>query len=143
MNLTLKTIVYSDIPFGVSKCTLGSWNGIEYTIPRKLISKKNKIIFDISKDTCVYILSGEYNGDTAYYIGETEDLFKRIHDQHKEDWWNKVIIFTGKKESELNKAQIKYIESTLYEMAKINEKNKKFIVMNLNTPKKSTLDEFK
>lgn len=51
------------------------------------------------------------------YIGETEELFKKLvkHLGEKE-FWNEAVVITSK-DSNLNKAHIKFLESKMYEKA--------------------------
>ncbi|WP_285396086.1 GIY-YIG nuclease family protein [Lysinibacillus sp. fls2-241-R2A-57] len=74
--------------------------------------------------TGVYMLFGRNEDDKeAVYIGEAEEVFKRLQDRLREkDFWNEVIVFISKDEN-LNKAHIKYIENKIYEKAKATNRN--------------------
>lgn len=65
------------------------------------------------------------------YIGEAENIIKRLS-QHlnEKDYWNEAIVFISKDEN-LNKAHIKYLENRLHQIASnVN----RYEVKNSNTP---------
>lgn len=66
----------------------------------------------------VYLLLGEQGGQPCAYVGESEDIAKRIrqHDAAK-DWWTSAVLVTttGNK---LNKAHVRYLEARLIEEAR-------------------------
>ncbi len=69
----------------------------------------------------IYLLIGPSELELqAYriYIGETDDLPRRLDDHHNrnKDFWNRVIVFTSKDEN-LNKAHIRYLEARLIGLA--------------------------
>jgi len=92
----------------------------------------------------VYFLIGR-NDDQIMekvYIGESEDVLCRIN-QHlvagSKEWqdWTECIMFLSKSD-ELNKAKIKYLESSLCELAKDADRCE---LNNGNKPRKSALSE--
>jgi K+ transporter len=72
------------------------------------------------------------------YIGEAENIFRRLSHHIKEkDFWNDAIVFISKDEN-LNKAHIKYLENRLHEIAiHANRYN----VINSQTPTQSGISE--
>jgi len=88
----------------------------------------------------VYFLFGydENKERPQVYIGEAEDILKRLK-QHldKKDNWNEAIAFISKDEN-LNKAHIKYLEHRFYSIAK---ESSRYTVDNSNTPTKSSVSE--
>ncbi len=69
----------------------------------------------------IYLLVGPAESGllaTRIYIGETENLPGRldIHNKNK-DFWSRAIVFTSK-DSNLNKAHIRYVEARLIGLAK-------------------------
>jgi len=66
--------------------------------------------------TGIYILLGSNEKGELIYIGETEEIRKRIkqHAQNK-DWWNSAILITDS-DDHLHKSHVKYIESRLIEI---------------------------
>ena len=126
-------------PLGIVRYSCYDWQGAQYKIPRNMIFSNQPTVQNLANQTCVYILAGEYNGKSAYYIGEAENCIARIKQHKNEDWWNDALIFVGNHEYPLDKAQVKYIENALYLEAKNNAKNKSFTLMNSNTPATSSL----
>jgi len=88
----------------------------------------------------VYFLFGydDINDKPLIYIGEAEDIIKRLK-QHleKKDNWNEAIAFISK-DSNLNKAHIKYLENQFYSIAKECDR---YSIDNSNTPTKSSVSE--
>lgn len=121
------------------KCELSNWTGLAFRIPRTMIQKSSSRI-ELSY-TGVYFLIGhdEEQGDSVY-IGEAEGILKRINQHITNDkWqdWTECIVFVSK-DDELNKAQVKYLESSLYELA---QKAGRCRLQNMNHPTKSSLSE--
>jgi hypothetical protein len=86
----------------------------------------------------VYILIGENYDGSLIYIGESDDIGRRIkeHDS-KKDWWATAIFVTSSGE-QLNKAHIRYLESLLVDKARqVN----KIALDNGNMPTQSKLNE--
>lgn len=121
------------------KCELSNWTGLAFRIPRTMIQKssgRTELTY-----TGVYFLIGhdDEQGDTVY-IGETEGIIGRINEHIiKDKWqdWTECIAFVSK-DDELNKAQVKYLESSLYELA---QKAGRCRLQNMNHPTKSSLSE--
>lgn len=111
-------------------------------IPRNKISElsKHEVINKHLNDPCVYLLFGETDlGKTETYIGEAEELLKRLKRQdYQKDFWNIVLCFVSAKKNHLNKAHIKFLESHAYNKAR--EVNR-VRLHNLNIPKKSRLTQ--
>lgn len=101
---------------GTVRCELGNSNIVAYKIP-KIALKECKDREEI-KYAGVYILFGDEDGEPHAYIGETENIYKRLS-QHvtNKDFWNESIIFI-RSDNSFNRGNIKYLESYLYEKAK-------------------------
>ena len=121
------------------RCELSNWTGLAFRIPRTMIARcsdRTELTY-----TGVYFLIGrdEEQGDSVY-IGEAEGILKRIN-QHisKDTWqdWTECVVFVSK-DDELNKAQVKYLESSLYELAQDAGRCR---LQNMNHPTKSSLSE--
>ncbi len=115
---TIKLILIDGDTNGRLTCELSNWTGKAYKIPRNSI----KICSDRPElqTTGVYMLLNK-NADLSekgqLYIGEAEDIFKRLIQHVKEkDFWNEAIVLISKDEN-LNKAHIKYLENRLHEIA--------------------------
>lgn len=121
------------------KCELSNWTGLAFRIPRTMIQRTSDRA-ELSY-TGVYFLIGhdEEQGDSVY-IGETEEFLNRINEHIlKDKWqdWTECVVFVSKDDG-LNKAQVKYLESSLYEFAL---KAGRCHLENVKHPTKSSLSE--
>lgn len=92
----------------------------------------------------VYFLVGKSDDQMRdrIYIGESEDVLKRINEhimKKDQEWqdWSECVIFTSS-DDQLNKAKIKYLESSLYTLAIDADRAE---VNNQQNPTKSSLSE--
>lgn len=133
-------IMESGDPNGIIILKLSNWNGLCFKFPRKQLSKLKDYNDDIKDNPCVYLLLGEEDMIPVCYVGETDDAITRMS-QHKEDYWNEVLIFIGGKSNfALNKAIVKYLENKAYlDAKKISDETKRYTIKNGNTPKSSPL----
>jgi hypothetical protein len=136
---TIKLFLIDGDTNGRLTCELSNWTGKAYKIPRnsvKICSDRPEL-----QTTGVYILLNK-NADLSekgqIYIGEAEDIFKRLIQHVKEkDFWNEAIVFISKDEN-LNKAHIKYLENRLHEIAFIANR---FELINTQKPTQSSISE--
>jgi hypothetical protein len=86
---------------------------------------------------CLFFLEKQTaETDDRAYIGESENVAKRLTQQEKnQDFWNEAIIFTSKDEN-LPKGHIKYLESRL---TAISIDADRYKIENANTPTESQL----
>lgn len=136
---TIKLFLIDGDTNGRMTCELSNWTGKAYKIPRNSI----KICSDRPElqTTGVYILinkSTDLSENGQIYIGEAEDIFKRLIQHVKEkDFWNEAIVLISKDEN-LNKAHIKYLENRLHEIA-LNAN--RFELINSQKPTQSSISE--
>lgn len=131
------TIYLSDgEPSGIRHVEIANWSGQAIASPRNRLNElkdwteaqRPGVYFLLEKQTAEM-------GDRAY-IGESENVVKRISQQDKnQDFWNEVIIFTSKDEN-LTKGHIKYLESRLTSISIAADRYK---IENGNTPTESIL----
>jgi hypothetical protein len=131
------TIYLSDgAPSGIRHVEIANWSGQAIACPRSRLNElkdwaeaqRPGVYFLIEKQTAE-------TGDRAY-IGESENVVKRISQQDKnQDFWNEVIIFTSKDEN-LTKGHIKYLESRL---TSISIEADRYKIENGNNPTASML----
>jgi len=136
MGRSISLFLIDGTPDGVIACELSNWTGKGYKIPRnnlKDVSSRNEL-----KKPGVYFLIGhdEYDKETVY-IGEAEDVFKRLYQHQEKDFWTEALVFISKDEN-LNKAHIKYLEFTLHNEAV--EANR-YKVFNSNVPTEPKISE--
>ena len=134
----IKLFLFDGTPNGRWRCELSNWTGVAYKIPRNMI-KESETREELASPG-VYFLFGfdDNNNKPLVYVGEAEDILKRLK-QHldKKDFWNEVILFISK-DTNLNKAHIKYLEYQFYQIAK--ECNR-YNLDNNNIPTKSSISE--
>ena len=134
---TIKLFLFDGDPNSRIICDLSNWNGIAYKIPKNMLKDSTKDKFTCIENTGVYFLFGEEDGIQKVYIGEAENLYKRLlqHLNDNRDSWQECILFT-RVDNSLNKAHVKYIENELYQSA---IKSARYDVDNSNVPTRSTL----
>lgn len=136
---TIKLFLIDGDTNGRLTCELSNWTGKAYKIPRSSI----KICSDRPElqTTGVYMLlnkSADLSEKGQIYIGEAEDIFKRLTQHVKEkDFWNEAIVFISKDEN-LNKAHIKYLENRLHEIAFTANR---YDLINTQKPTQSSISE--
>ena len=136
---TIKLFLLDGVPNGRMTCELSNWTGKAYKIPRNRIKESTERT-ELA-NTGVYFLFGKSDLDSdknIVYIGEAENIIKRlVQHLNEKDYWNEAIVFISKDEN-LNKAHIKYLEHRLYQIAKEVDR---FEVKNANTPSLPSISE--
>lgn len=131
------TIYLSDgAPSGIRHVEIANWSGQAIACPRSRLNELRQ--WPEAQRPGVYFLLEKQTAETGdrAYIGESENVVKRLSQQDKnQDFWNEVIIFTSKDEN-LTKAHIKYLESRL---TAISIESDRYKIENGNTPTESTL----
>lgn len=136
---TIKLFLIDGDTNGRLTCELSNWTGKAYKLPRNTI----KISADRPEiqTTGVYMLlnkSADLSEKGLLYIGEAEDIYKRLTQHVKEkDFWNEAIVFISKDDN-LNKAHIKYLENRLHEIA---SSAKRYELINNQKPTQSSISE--
>lgn len=79
------------------------------------------------------------NGESYVYIGESEDVAKRLnsHEKNKDNWIVAIVCTTNNEANQLNKADLKYLENYCYQKAVDAERYK----LKQNIPKQSFVSE--
>lgn len=135
---TIRQFLIEGTPEGRWVSELSNWTGKAYKIPRGYVSACTDRP-DLSRPG-VYFLFGR-NDDTnvpQVYIGEAEDILVRLR-QHlvSKDFWTEAVVFISK-DSNLNKAHIKFLEHHLYVLA---QNAKRYEILNSNQPTESSISE--
>lgn len=104
-------------PKRLRTATLSNWNGKAIAAPRTDL--EDLLAREEIRKPGVYLLMGTNSntGNRAAYIGEAEELRKRLKQHRDEDFWNHVVVFFSTSEN-LTKSHIKYLEGRLIEEAK-------------------------
>jgi hypothetical protein len=108
---TLELFFIDGKPDGMLTAEVFGWTGHILVAPRTRLPDALKR--KESSYTGVYILLGERNEEPMAYIGEGENIAKRIkeHDS-KRDWWTRAVLITSAANN-LHKAHVQYLESKL------------------------------
>lgn len=125
-------------PNGRWICELSNWTGIAYKLPRNMV-KVSEEREELASPGVYFLFGRDENKDRPLiYIGEAENIIKRLK-QHLDgkDNWNEAIVFISK-DSNLNKAHIKYLENRFYSIA--HECNR-YSIDNKGIPTKSSVSE--
>ncbi|MDP0506861.1 MAG: GIY-YIG nuclease family protein [Fusobacterium sp. JB019] len=134
---TIKIFLMDGESSGKASCELSNWMGRVFRIPRNLVNKSN--IKEIAL-TGVYFLIGydEETNKKSVYIGEAENIEERLKQHLKEkDFWTECLFVISDRNN-LNKAHIKYLENSFYNLA---IKSNQYKVINKNEPSKSSISD--
>ncbi len=125
-SATIKLFLVHGSPNGLRTAELSNWSGKAIAAPRIYISELLKR--EELESPGFYLLTGvdPDSGDPAIYIGEAENVSKRLKGHASKDFWNSVTVFVSKDEN-LTKAHIRYLEGLLIDRA---SKNGLSVVMN-------------
>lgn len=126
---TINLLLSNGTLSGLLTAQFSKWDGILFASPRasyQILSQEKE-----SEFWGVYLLVS----DNKVYIGQTNDLLRRIkeHDKTKQ-WWEKVVLITTKDNS-LNRSDIDYLENKLINLAKTKNTLITDNVQYGNTPK--------
>lgn len=119
---------------------LSNWSGKALKIPRIEVASCNRD--DITQAGVYFLFCKEDDGADSVYIGESENVKKRLvqhlHDYQSEKeiyYWNTAVIFIGR---DLNKAHIRYLENRFVEIAKAS---KRYLILTINTNHNTVMKE--
>jgi hypothetical protein len=103
-------------PDGILTAEVFNWTGHVLMTPRTRIAEA--LSRPEAAHTGVYLLLGERDGEHLAYVGESDNIRKRItqHDVAK-DWWEQAVLVTTSANN-LNKAHVRYLEARLVAKAK-------------------------
>lgn len=138
MNLgkSISLFLMDGKPDGVVACELFNWTGKGFRIPRSRL--KDLVQRSDLKKAGIYFLVGKDEEDTdVVYIGEAEEVYKRLLQHQDKDFWSEALAFISKDDN-LNKAHIKYLEFSLHREAMEVGRYK---LLNSNTPNCPSISE--
>ena len=115
-SATIKIFLVHGDPKRLRTAELSNWTGKAVAGPRSEI--EDVLAREEAEKPGVYFLTGRDNetGKPTIYVGEAENIRKRIKRHLGKDFWNHVVYFTSKDEN-LTKAHIRFIEGKLIELA--------------------------
>lgn len=116
-SATVKIFLVEGDPVSVRTAEISNWTGKAIAGPRSRLDEIRKR--EEAGKPGVYFLSGidPQNGKPKVYIGEAEDVQKRLKDHLGLEFWKTVVLFVSKDEN-LTKAHVRYLEGKLIEQAK-------------------------
>jgi hypothetical protein len=100
-------------PDGVVACELFNWTGKGFRIPRSRL-KELAQRSDLKKAGVYFLVGKDEEEADVVYIGEAEDVYKRLLQHQDKDFWSEALTFVSKDDN-LNKAHIKYLEFSLHQ----------------------------
>jgi hypothetical protein len=114
---TIKIFLADGSPTGIKIAEIDNRTIKGIIIPRnRLESVKDRTEV---RQPSVYFLIGqsEDTGEVKVYIGEAENLYKRLITHTKKEFWHTVLAFISKDQN-LTKAHVKFLESNCIEVLK-------------------------
>ena len=114
-SLTLR--VPSRRPEGMWIVTKDVWSGIGFRVPR--VNLEEFAQQDEASHPGVYVLFGpsQEGGQDSIYIGESDNLARRLSQHLTKESWSRAYIFTTQGDP-LNKAHVQYLETQLLHIAR-------------------------
>lgn len=121
---------------GMLTAEVFNWTGHVLRIPRTRLAEGLKR--KEAAQTGVYLLIGEDETGPLAYIGEAEDMARRLSQHARDrDWWNEAVLVTTYGDA-LHKAHVKYLESRLVKAADLTTS---YRLENGNIPSGASLNE--
>lgn len=113
---TIKLFLVHGNPNGLRTAELSNWSGKAISAPRNEISAL--LQREELTSPGIYLLTGEdaNSGEKTIYIGEAEDVKKRLKSHIEKDFWNSATVFVSKDDN-LTKSHIRYLEGKLISKA--------------------------
>lgn len=134
---TIKLYVMGENYKNLKSVELSNWSGKAYIGSRKHVGILQSFEDLIAPGVYCLISESEDTYQKKIYIGEADEINRRLNEHHKKkDWWEEFIVFISK-DSNLTKAHVRYLEKKLHDIA---IQNKTTIELeNGNTPPGSKL----
>ncbi len=113
--LSIKLFLCKGSSSGLRTAEISNWSGKAVACSRAELDKLSRR--EEANRPGVYILIGNdtETDEPAAYVGEAEEVGKRLKQHLGKEFWNQVIAFVSKDEN-LTKAHIKYLEGKLIEL---------------------------
>lgn len=112
---SLELFFVDGTPDGLVSAEMFNWTGHVLQVPR--IRLRDALKREETTRTGIYILLGETEDGALAYIGETDDVGKRLREHAKsKPWWDRAILITSANDL-LHKAHVSYLEAKLVKIA--------------------------
>ena len=122
---SIRVFVPDGYPDGLRLVERSNWTGVGVVFKRTGYKQAaSRPEFD---RTGIYVLVGSSEDSTlpTIYVGEGDPVKNRLNQHYsKKDFWDWAVFFVTK-DSSLNKAHVKYLESRLLELAKAAKQSKR------------------
>lgn len=114
---TIKLFLVNGSPESLRTAEISNWTGKAIACPRSEL--KAMLAREECGRTGVYFLHGmdAETNQPALYVGEAEEVGKRLRQHSDKDFWTSVIAVVSKDEN-LTKAHVKFLEGLLIDKAK-------------------------
>ena len=134
---TIKLYIMGEEYKNLKSVELSNWSGKAYIGSRKHVGILQGFEDLTAPGVYCLIAESEDTYQKKIYIGEADEINRRLNEHHKKkDWWEDFIVFISK-DSNLTKAHVRYLEKKLHDVA---SQNKTTIELdNGNTPPGSKL----
>ena len=113
--LSIKIFLAKGSSSSLRTAEISNWSGKAIACSRKELDELAKR--EEATRPGVYFLIGNDidSGEPSVYVGEAEEVAKRLKQHITKEFWNQVVAFVSKDEN-LTKAHIKYLEGKLIEI---------------------------
>lgn len=117
---TIKLYIMGDNYKNLKSAELSNWTGKSFIGNRKHVQLLQGLE-ELSVPGVYFLISEvEDSLQKKIYVGEADEVNKRIAEHFKtKDWWEDFVIFISK-DSNLTKSHVRFIEKELYELLKRN-----------------------
>ena len=143
---TIKLFLVKGQPDGLRTAEISNWSGLAIAGPRSDLSALKAR--EELQAPGIYVLIGtdEVSGHKKIYIGEAENVSKRLGSKKhaNKEFWVSVIGFVAK-DNNLTKGHIRYLEGQLIDIAKdrnVNLDNEQSTNSNLPESDRADMDEY-
>lgn len=128
--LSIKIFLAKGSASSLRTAEISNWSGKAIACSRKELDELAKR--EEATRPGVYFLIGNdiESGEPSVYVGEAEEVAKRLKQHISKEFWNQVVAFVSKDEN-LTKAHIKYLEGKLIDLG--NRAGKGIIHNNQNS----------
>lgn len=145
LGRTIRIYLADGSPTGIRHAELVNWSVQAVVCPRGRVPALAK--WSEAQRPGAYLLVGENGDGPLAYIGESENVWKRLQDHiARKDFWRQVVFVTSKDDN-LTKAHVKYIESRFQALAERAkriplDKGKTSEQPNLPKPDRDAMEEY-
>lgn len=114
-SLSIKIFLAKGSASSLRTAEISNWSGKAIACSRKELDELAKREEAIRPGVYFLIGNDVESGEPSVYVGEAEEVAKRLKQHLSREFWNQVVAFVSKDEN-LTKAHIKYLEGKLIEI---------------------------